>query len=466
VHARRTLVAAATSAIVALTAYATGGTATAQDAATGFSNGTGKATALVAKVAPGVGNLQLALGAGSAVAELRNGLAQSQSQAADLGLIGTTLTAEGCDGGDGALTPDQLPQPLRVDNRKGNAEATADEAPIGGAQGGVGRKEVQATDEPDSAHARTTFGAVNLDPVIKINGGMADATTRIVDGNAREAIATSTVSLDIAGVVTIEGATWRAVHRTGAGAKVEGSFDIGTVAGQTSPLGLDTVTAPTEEGINAALEPTGLSVSFPKVIHITEPADVVRVTPMRILLKDSQLGHDVLGPVLNGTQEQRNEVLSAITAQLCQAAGAILVTDVVATILAGAGFVSIEIGGAEATTADVTFEDPFGGEFTSNVTGGNVPLPASGGNLPSVGGVVPTTPTNNNVTGGVDTGNAQPAVQTGPIERACESVNPVDWPPCSHGAALPLGLLGLGVTAGMAGIDLAYQRRRSMGVPA
>jgi hypothetical protein len=256
----------------------------------------------------------------------------------------------------------------------------------------------------------------------------------------------------------MNGLTWRALHRTGADPKVEGTFDIGTVADNSSPLGPSAV-EPAEGPINDALAPLGLSVQLPTVVHITEPADVIRVTPMRIQLKDSPAGATVLSPILDATREQREQLVDQISQQFCQAAGALLVGDVAVTILAGAGFLTIDIGGVEATSADVVFEDPFG-SFTSNVTPGNVSLPASGSALPrSVGGVVPPAPSS--ATGGVSTGGAQPAVATGPIEKACESVNPVDWPPCSHGAALPLGLLGLGVTGGMAAVDVLFQRRRA-----
>src|SRR6188508_2442317 len=66
-------------------------------AAAEFSNGQAKATAVVTKIGPGVGNLELALGSGVAVSELKNNLAQAQAQSLDLGLIGTTLTADGCE---------------------------------------------------------------------------------------------------------------------------------------------------------------------------------------------------------------------------------------------------------------------------------------------------------------------------------------------------------------------------------
>src|SRR5690606_27313247 len=103
---RRTAVVAAATCLLLLLGLgpatgqpAGGGSATAAGQPAPFSNGVAKATAQVAKVAPGVGSLELAIGSGTAVAELKNQLAQSQAQSFDLGLIGTTLTAEGCTGG-------------------------------------------------------------------------------------------------------------------------------------------------------------------------------------------------------------------------------------------------------------------------------------------------------------------------------------------------------------------------------
>jgi hypothetical protein len=436
--------------LVAFGSWAAAGGASAAETG-GFDNGTAKATALIAKIAPGVGNLQLALGAGTAVSELRNGLAQSQSQAFDLGLIGTTLTGEGCDGSAGTLQPDQLPQPLRIDNRKGPASASKDEAPIGGTQFGVGRKQVSADEDPGS-EATTTFGAIDLSPIVKIGGGRANAVTRVVDKKAREAIATATMDVELGGgAVELDGLRWRAEHRTGADPKVEGTFDIGTAAGQTSPLGPQQL-EPAEGPINQALAPLGITVQLPKVVHLTSPADLVRVTPLRIQLKDSPAGATVLGPLLGATREQREQLFDQVSKSYCQAAGALFVGDLALTIAAGAGFITIDVGGVEATAADVRFDDPFG-TYTPTEPG-PVALPATGSlGTPSV---LPATP----ATGSVNIRPA-PAVATGPIERACQSVNPVDWPPCSHGAALPLGLVGLAVTGGIAGFDVRQQRRRA-----
>lgn len=439
-------------------------TSAAQEApATAFANGTAKATASVGKVAPGVGSLELALGTGTAVAEIRNDLAQAQSRAADLGLIGTTLTAEGCDGGAAAVTPDQLPQPIRADNRKGDATATEDEAPVAGGTFGGGRMEVEATEEP-SATATTTALPLEIPPVIAVEGGRAQAVTRIVDGVAREAVATSEASVDIAGIVQLGGMRWQALHRTGADPAAVGTFVIGSAVGADSPLSVDQAAA-LEAPINQLLAPTGITVDMPEVIRLEEPADLVRVTPLRIVLKDSPIGGTVLGPALDVTREQRLQLFDQLAAAFCQSAGALLVGDVGVTIAAGAGFLALEIGGAEATTADVVFEDPFGAD--AGAAGSTPALPASGAPAPSAGGGVPTAPVGG---GGATpaaptTGGSRPfATISGDIEKLCESVNPVDWPPCSRGAALPLGLLGLGLAGGMATLDWRFQLRRQNAV--
>src|SRR5689334_1743689 len=74
-----------------------------------FSNGKAKAVATVFGLAPGVGALSLGITSGTAVAEVTNKLAQAQSKVLDLGLIGTSLTAQQCDGSAGPVRQDQLP---------------------------------------------------------------------------------------------------------------------------------------------------------------------------------------------------------------------------------------------------------------------------------------------------------------------------------------------------------------------
>src|SRR3954447_1948941 len=127
-------------------------------------NGTAKATALVSRVGPGVGNLELAMRGGVAITQITNSLAQATSQTEDFGLIGSSLTAASCRGGDPTLKPENLPQPTSVDNRKGDAQLSRDESGTTGQSFGLGRMEVTATKSPVGSTATTTSSAFRPAP--------------------------------------------------------------------------------------------------------------------------------------------------------------------------------------------------------------------------------------------------------------------------------------------------------------
>ena len=325
-----------------------------------FSNGMAKASAVVSKLAPGVGSLELGMNTGISVAEVRNSLAQAQSQSADLGLIGSSLTAGGCDGGQATIKPEQLPQPLRVDNRAGDASASADEVPLGTSSFGGGRKEVSATKRP-SASASTTDVALGLAPVVALSGGRSSASATVVPGEARVASATADLDLDLGGAVHLSGLHWWAQHRTGSSPQAAGGFEVASAAIGQVPLPTDQL-GPLQDALNTALAPTGVSVQLPRVEHITSPVDLIRVSPLRVLLKDSPVGHTVLGPVLDATRDQRSQAYESLVALSCQLAGALLIGDIGTNILSGSGFLVIDFGGAEAATAELNLSNPFGDE--------------------------------------------------------------------------------------------------------
>ena len=426
------------------------GSPTAPAAAQEFSNGQAKATAIVTKMAPGVGALELALGSGIAVSELKNDLAQAQAQSLDLGLIGTTLTAEGCS--DPAFTPDQLPQPVRVDNREGDKSASVDYAPVAGETLGGGRGEAAATKKPSATAVATA--AASGGPAVSIGGGKATAVTEVLDGAARQAHATVEADVTLAGGVELSGLRWEALHRTGKDAKAEATFDIGTakLAGVTIPV--DDLKA-AEEAINTALAETGITITMPRVERFEKPTDLVRITPLLISLRDSNAGKTVLGPALNATRVQREQMFIELSKAICEAAGALLVGDIGVSIASGTGFVTYGIGGAEAISGEFISENPFGAAIAPS--GGVVTPPASGVTpalTPTAPGAPPTAP---GATPGAD---GQPVADVGPLEELCETVHPFDWPDCSEGAMAPLGMLGLFATTGMAAFDWLHQRRR------
>lgn len=423
------------------------GVAQGQDG-TPFRNGTAKATAVSLRVAPGVGSLQLAAGAGISVAEYRNNLAQSQSEALDLGLVGSVLTApSGCTGR--SILPDgALPAATRVDNRAGNTELIEDAFPLAGAALGGGRKTARATTVP-SSQAISQPAALDLSPLIKIDSLVADASTRVIDGKTREAHATVEASITIAGAITISGLKWDALHRTGAESVAEANFDPGTGSLLGLPVPLETLGS-LQDVVNnmLAAAQTGITITFPKFEHITEPADIVRLSPLRIELKDSGLGATVAGPLLNATREQREQLYDQIASSFCELAGLPLVADIGLAIAAGTGFITIDIGGAEATTSDLEVSSPFG-DATAPPT-----QVTNGGPLPTL----PTVPGSPVLAGGAQTN--QPVANVGPLRDRCESVNPLSHRACSEGALLIAGLLGLVATAGVGALDWRHQRRR------
>jgi hypothetical protein len=395
------------------------------------------------------------------VADLRNQVAQAEAQTSDMGLIGTTLTAENCRGSQ-PVRPDQLPQPTRVDNREGETSATSDEVPMAGATFGGGREEAWA-DETPSAGARST-GAAAFGPVVKIDGGRAEAVAEVIDGAARQAHATVDMNLDIAGIVQLRGMRWEALHRTGADPKAAATFDPGTASALGAPLPVES-TQELQAAVNEALAPSGITVSFPRVQRFEEPADVVRMTPMRIVLKDSPAGKATIGPALNLTRKQREQLFVELASVICDAAGVLLVGDIAVSIASGTGFLAIEVGGAEATTGDLVLGNPFGPPVAPDGPLADVTLPGELAGGAGPGGPALTAPPAAGGRDGASTTDSRPVASIGPLESLCETIHPSADTSCSEGALLPLGIIGLAATVGVGALDHRRQRSRLAGTP-
>lgn len=425
-------------------------------------NGTAKAIATVAKIAPGVGQLELGITMGTAVTQVTNDLAQATAQTADLGLIGSSLTSEGCDG-DASLTPDQLPQPTSVDNRKGDASVTRDEMGADGSPGALGRMRVEAVEDAPASTAVATSGLLGSPDLVRIGAGEAEAATRVLPGEGREATATVTSSLSVAGALRLDGMRWHARHRTGVDPVAEGVFELGRAELGGAPLPTEDLAA-AETAINQALAPSGISISLPRVRRLLDPADLVQVTPLRIELRDSPIGKTALGPVLDATREQRVQLFNDLVEMYCDSAGALLVGDIGISVVSGTGFLTVDLGGVQASSADLEVTNPFGTiqPFTPGdvsipgaVVGGGAASPAGAPSTAAGGFAPPST------VAGAPVQRAVPARATGPVEEVCESLHP-NRDACSEGAAAAVGVAGLLATVGMAGADVVRQRRQSM----
>jgi hypothetical protein len=194
---------------------------------------------------------------------------------------------------------------------------------------------------------------------------------------------------------------------------------------------------------------------MPRVERFKEPADLIRVTPLLITLRDSPAGKTALGPVLNASREQREELFVELSSAICEAAGALLVGDIGVSIASGTGFITYAIGGAEAISGEFISENPFGAAIAPPLSS---VVPASGvvASSPSVASAAPAAPPAN----GSGAAGTKPVAKVGPLEELCQSVHPFDWPDCSKGAMAPLGMLGLLATTGVAALDWNHQRRR------
>lgn len=410
-----------------------------------FSNGTAKATAIVAEVAPGVGSLQLGITSGVAVSEIKNTVGQAQAKTLDLGLIGSTLTGEGCSGRPATLKPSDLPQAIRVDSRQGKARIAEDEVPIAGPALGVGRKEVSADPQPSAT--AVSYLTQSLAGILTLNAGRAEATTQVIKGEAREARARVSFDVNIGGFLDLSALRWEAFHRTGKDPKATADFDLGTAKLLGLPIPMESLHQ-LEGVVNMILAPSGLSISFPRVERFTEPADLIRVTPLQILLKDTPVGAAVLGPILNISREQREQLFDELAAQICDAAGALLVGDIAISVAAGTGFLSIELGGAEATTGELVLDSPFGEQPPDGPV--LTPPPSTGG--PITPPTVPAAVTPPTIT--------KPVAEVGPLTDHCESSHPLRNTSCSKGALLLVGIVGLAATTAVGALDWQKQRRR------
>jgi hypothetical protein len=188
-----------------------GGAALAQTGDGDFNNGTGNAIAAAYKVNPIVGNLSFGITTGLALAGHQNTAAQGQSAAVDMGVIGTTLAAEGCMGADPTWAAEDQPQPVIVFSNDEGAEQGVEED-----EAGVVNKFARAHPAP-FAEAITTINPMGDPAVAFVSGGQAIASSGVIDGNVREARAYTRIGSVTfgGGAVELRGLEWEAIHRSG-----------------------------------------------------------------------------------------------------------------------------------------------------------------------------------------------------------------------------------------------------------
>ncbi|HUR77125.1 MAG TPA: hypothetical protein VMZ22_04195 [Acidimicrobiales bacterium] len=369
---RRTAIAACGVGLAVLATALTGpgvGPAVAGTPATLQTAGTASAIATSYKVNPTTASLSLGLSFGVSLAAYTNNVAQAEARGIDLGIIGSTLAGETCDGGAPTLPAEDQPQALRTDSREaaGPKTETEDWVPLI-------TKNVEATAAPLGRASTTTSALTAPAALVEFGATESKAVTQLVHGT-REALATVDISsVKIAGLVEFAGLHWTATYKSGALDATEGVFSIGSfkVAGESLPTG-DPGAA--FDAANAALSRLGIQLEQPKP-HIA--AGILFVDPLVVRVVPNARRDQVAGTVFSTIQPTRESIVDILLAQDCGNATYVTVADLVLGSLTGAGSFGIELGGVQAKAEPLKTSSFLAGTPLANAI--------NGGDLGDLGG--------------------------------------------------------------------------------
>jgi hypothetical protein len=214
--------------------------------------------------------------------------------------------------------------------------------------------------------------------------------------------------------------------------------------------------------LNTALEPIGFNISWPQVTTLSD--GTIQITPLIVGINNSALGQELIGANLGAIQTVRASLLNALFGLNCNIPGYVEIADIVLGVPEGGGDLDIDLGGASAVTTDQSFSSPFSTVPPLGVSDGGgadlstLPSDTFSPGTPAIPGTAGTTvaPTTTPSGGGQK-------VSLGPISKSmsCHSVGPAGGGCDSSNVALPVGLIGLALLAGLAAWDYVRQRRRT-----
>ncbi len=454
------------SAVIAAVCFAQLGSTSGAD--TTFDPGTASAGSQAILIAPTVASLSLGVILGTSLSDYVNSEGQSLAQTFDGGALVTILTAANCaTGAPGTIQPSDFPAPAQAESTNGNSStsATAYSLLNPNDPAGIGTETASATTAP-SGTATNTIAGLNLSTLVKVSGATVHSVAEVLNGNERYASATSdiaSISL-VNGLVQLKGLHWVATQTSGATTSSTASFSIAglTVAGVTIPIANDSVTTLLSI-LNTALELVGLNIQWPAVT--TLPDGTIEVSNLKIGLDNSALGQQIVGPLLTPLQGARNDVQNEAFSINCETADAFSVSDIALGVVAGAGDLDVELGGAHALTNDTAAGSPFGdsgqpfslgGSGDTSTTSDLGPLGVLSTPSFTSGTTTPTTGP-----GDLNTSGTQ-KVAFGPTHSTmrCVSLSTATSGCSGHNLAGVVGLIGLGLLGGLATFDYARQRRR------
>jgi hypothetical protein len=433
---------------------------------TAFDPGTASAGSQAILVAPTVASLSLGVILGTSLSDYINNEGQSLAQTFDGGALVTILTAANCaTGAPGTLQPSDFPAPAQAESTNGNQSASATAYSLLNPTDpvGIGTETASATTAP-SGTATNTIAGFDLGSLVSVSGATVNSVSEVLNGNTRYASATSDIAgISLAGgLVQLKGLHWVATQTSGATNTSTASFSISglTVAGVTVPIQNDSVTTLLSI-LNTALSPLGLNIDWPAVS--TLPDGTIQISNLKVGLDNSALGQQIVGPLLTPLQSARNTLQNEAFAINCETADAFSVSDIALGVVAGAGDLDVELGGAHALTNDNSEGSPFGS------SGQPLSLGGSGSTSPSTSGFgtlgTSTTPSftggTTPTTGDVSTSGTQ-KVAFGPTHQtmSCVSLSTASSGCSGHNLGAVVGLIGLGLLGGLATFDYVRQRRR------
>lgn len=323
--------------------------------------GSARAGANIVEVGPTAANLPLAVRVGQSLAEYEGAGARSQARTVDLGLFGLAMEGKipGCPEGIPGVDPESLPPTTHADSvDRAHAEDAWPQGPVP-----VSRQVASASPSGPTSDATTSVAGVRIPGLVEVRAASANAAASFVHGvrQANGVAAVGEIDL-LGGAAVLRGLRWTAAHTTSGDDRPERSgrfaIDAIEVAGQEIPVGDDAASlASAADRIEAALSPLGVELVLPR--QVVDDTGAVEITPLGIRISGLSLGRDVLGPALGGLNVAR-PVLEDLLRQLdCRMLLLLLTADVALGIPAGSGSLTLEFGGATASSENQTFENPF-----------------------------------------------------------------------------------------------------------
>jgi hypothetical protein len=447
---RRTRLAAA----VVFGAVTLAGTTSLLTSAAGATTDPGQGTALAFtdRIDPRAGSLSIGVTFGRAVAGHQNEQAKAQSQAIDLGAIGTSLASYVC-GQAPTLPQSQQPQPLLVETGQANAAQGISQSDAGGGYTKFGK----ATTAP-YGEAITTTAPLSIAGVASVGGGVAKSWSGLVNGQ-REAGATVDIgSLTLPGAISLSGLHWEVVFRSSGDGHQAGTFSIGhaTIAGAAVPT---TDVTKLLGQLNAVLGPLGLQL-FPPAARTA--SGNVYVDALQISIVPNATRDTLFAAVLSGILPIRQPLFDALHKAFCQTEVPINIADIAIGSISGAGSFNLSLGGVQAGSATLAanqFNLGLPGfnpgaatpETTPSLLSGSGSAPGNFGATPSLG--VPSSASGGGSTPPAATGSSGGANQLAAPALAVAAHG-------TRGGALALvGLSGLALLAALAEGDRRKMRR-------